>query len=287
MAKEDTKAIPVKETKPETEDTKSTTPKTTSKGEYKEDAKKAMGSYYGKDVEITDENYSGKMEEMVAKGFGPMQKQNNEYKTIDKSYKAMMQANPAMGGIMDDMGAGAGFEESLPKYVDLEAIADSKGGNPEKYAEQNKTRMANYDKVQTRKSLLATNEKKSIETVKTFMAEKKMEGENADKFGKYVADVIDRANSGELTTDFLETMYNAMNYVADVAQAKEIGEVGGRNAKIESKTKSEKDLQVGDGVPKIATGDDKVTEKSNSSEDELADLIEGSFNKKKDAYRNK
>jgi len=263
MAKEDVKPIPDKETKPKTIDTKGTTPKTESKGEYTEEKKaslKAMKSYYG-DTEINDGNYMALMESMVAKDYGPTKEKNKVYEEGNKSVLAMLDDNPAVAAIHSDMADGAKFEQVLPKYVDLEALTESQSGE-ESYGENKKLRMERFNSRQKRKSMLDANEKKSIETVKKFIADKKMEGENADKFGKFVAQVISDANDGDLKVSFLDAMYKSMNYESDIATTKMVAEVSAKNAKIEEKTKSEADFKKGDGVPIMESADDSVSDES-------------------------
>jgi len=278
--KEDAKPIPDKETKPETIDTDSKTEKTESKGEYveyKEPAMEVMKEYYGEDVEINDDNYGYKMEEMVVKDYKPMKEKMGKYESANKNILAMMESEPELSGILSDMSQGAKFSETLPKYMDVQALVDSKGGDEAAWEENNKARMSNYEKMQAHKAQMAANEEKSLKTVKKFMADKKLEGENAEMFGKFIADVIDRANSGDLTEQFLESMYYGMNYKKDVAMAEELGKVSERNKKIEETVKSEAELQ-GDKLPKIKSADEKV---AMSDTGDFADKLEKSLKTRK------
>ena len=93
------------------------TQKTTSQGEYSEAKKasmKAMHSYYGKDEDINDKNYTSKMETMIHKDYGPAKDMNAEYGSANKRVLAMMDSEPELSGVLSDMGKGAGFLEVLP-----------------------------------------------------------------------------------------------------------------------------------------------------------------------------
>jgi len=275
--------IPDKEVKPETIDTDSKTESTSSDGEYTEEKKVAMGhmkSYYGEDVEINDLNYYQKMEEMVSKDYGPTKEKNTKYETANKNVQAMMHDNPEMGGVLADMGKGAKAGQVLNKYFDLQAIIDSGGGDDDMYEENNKARTANYEKYQAHLKTLTDNEEKSFAVIEEFKKEKKLEGENADKFGNWIADAIEAANMGNITKDFLERMYYAMNYESDVADAKKIGEISTKNAAIDEKMKSEEELQLGDGTPRIESANEEI-DKGVGSGDELADKMEKSIGKNK------
>jgi len=271
MKKENSKALPDKVVKPETIDTSGKTPKKTTVGEYKEKAKEAMKGYYGPDTEITDDNYDSLVGGMAGEAT-VMKEKIGKYDAANKNIMAFMEDNPAMSGVLADVSSGAKFEQVLPKYVDIEALIDSKGGDETSWEENNKARMSNYEKIQARKKMLAENEAKSINTVKEFMAEKKLEGENADEFGKFLAEIIDAANSGNLTTELLEAAYYAKNYKKDVMEAQQIGEVSAKNAQIEEKMKSEADLK-GDGTPDLESTNEAVETKTGSG-DEIADSLE-------------
>jgi putative methionine-R-sulfoxide reductase with GAF domain len=245
-------AIPDKVLKPETEDTNSKTPPAVKKGEFKEKAKEAIQGYFGKD--ITDDNYDGMVETLVTDAT-EMKEKIGKYDAANRNILAMMESEPELSGILADMSGGAKFSQVLPKYIDLQALLESKGGDESVWEENNKTRMSKYEQMQAHKAQMAANEEKSIATVNKFMADKKLEGENADAFGNYVAEMIDRANSGDLSEEFLEAMFNAMNYKRDVAMAEEVGEVAGRNASIEEKAKSEEEIKSGgDKVPVLKSG---------------------------------
>jgi len=275
--------IPDKVLKPETEDTNSETPKTTSKGEYKEKAKEAMKGYYGEGTEITDDNYDGMVETLATDATG-MKKKIGKYDEIGKKTMALMESEPELSGILADMNEGAGYLETLPKYVDLQALIDSKGGDPAKWEENNKTRMANYDKLEAHKKKMAENEEKSFKVIDEFKKEMKLEGENADAFATWVAEMIDRANSNDISKEFLEAMFNAMNYKKDVAMAEEVGMVAGRNSSIEEKTKSEEGIKTGgDKMPVLKSGGE--TPEEEVVQDDFESRFEKRMKKKPSIYK--
>src|SRR3990172_8538837 len=141
MEKNTAQAIPDKVTKPETEATNGKTPATTTVGEYteyREPAMKALKSYYGEDAEISDDDYGFKMEEMVAKDYLPTKEKNKRYEDANTNIMAFMDDNPEMSGILSDVSSGAKFQQVLPKYVDLEALIDSKGGDEAAWEENSK-----------------------------------------------------------------------------------------------------------------------------------------------------
>ena len=275
-------ALPDKVVKPETTDTDSKTPKKTTKGEYSEAKKSsmtAMKGYYGDKVEITDDNYHTKMEGMVAADYGPTKEKIGKYDAANKRLMAMMEEHPEFAGIAADLNAGAKLPQILNKYFDLKSIIDSKGGDEGMYEENNKTRMANYDKNQAYRKKLDDNEAKSLKVIKAFHKEMKLEGEGADKFAKWVAEMIDLANSGDITKEFLTKMYYAMNYQSDVATAEEKGKISAKNTKIEEKMKSEEEIKSsGDGTPNLESSNDKV--ESEDSKSDFASRLEKTLKKK-------
>jgi len=69
------------------------------------------------------------------------------------------------------MGRGAKFGQIANKYFDFQAMIDSKGGDEEGYAANEKTRMENYDKKQSHMKSMASNEEESYKVIDEFKKE--------------------------------------------------------------------------------------------------------------------
>jgi len=231
--------------------------KTTSQGEYS-DAKKAsikhMKEYYGEESEINDDNYTDKMEKMVSEDYGPSKKKLKSYDETNRNILAMMDSEPDLSGILSDMGKGAKFAEALPKYVDVQSLAEAgEGGDIPNWEENRKCRMKSFDERQSRLKSYDKNLELAGQAFASFIGEKGLEGPQVDEFAQFVAKLIDDASKGSISNDFLQAAYYAKNYQSDVLDAAKQAEIKAKNEKIEVKMKTDKDFK-GDGTADISTG---------------------------------
>ena len=228
-----------------------------SAGEYREANMEYMRGAYP-DMELNDENYDEMLNKTVHEFLVPKLKGYEENNT---KIKAMMEAEPQLAQILADMARGARFEQVLPRYVDVPNLK-LEPGDPDytEWEANNKYRMDNYQQGLDRKTQLENNQRKSQEVIASWFEEKQMKDDDKKEFGMYVADLLDRAYSGEITQEFLNKMYYAMNYEKDIASAEDAGRVAGRNEKIvEGKMKEDKQ-KTGDGMPVTSGGASKEKE---------------------------
>jgi len=231
-------------------------PASTSTGEYSEEKKAVLGAmkaHYGEDVSADDGEYTSKLEGMVASDLLPKAGKLKSYDEANTKLLAMMDSEPELSGILSDMGKGAKFIPSLKKHIDVATVMALPDDDSDQTSwESNaKAREDKYTAENQRKAELAANEEKSLATIEKFVADKHLEGEECENFGKMVADFLDRAYSGDITEQFLETMYYHMNRDKDLEEASTLGELKGRNAKIANAKFDEKDY-AGDGMPHLS-----------------------------------
>lgn len=231
--------------------------KTTSHGEYREVNAAYMKEMYP-ETEIGDDNYDAMVQKTMAEHFIPKMK---GYDEANKKLRAMMSTEPELGKILADMAQGATFVEVLPRYVDVENLK-LEPGDPDytKWEANNKTRMESYQANMDRKTQIENNQRKSMETIASWFEEKKFEDNQKEEYAQFVSDLLERAYQGELTTEFLNKMFYAMNYEKDMEQAEKLGEVRGRNEKIVAEDLEEKGKMAGDGLPVVSGGAAKEKE---------------------------
>ena len=229
------------------------TPATTSEGEYSEEKKavmSAMKSYYGEDVAPDSEDYTVKLEKMVATDFIPKASKLKSYDEANVKLIAMMEDEPELSGILSDMSKGAKFTQVIGRYVDPMTLPKDESDIAE-WEKNAKMREEKHEARMKREAELAENEERSIAVIEKFVADKKLEGENVTKFAQLVADFLDRAYSGDITEQFLEVMYYYMNRDKEIAEASEMAALKAKNEKIATEKFSEKEY-AGDGLPSLA-----------------------------------
>lgn len=227
------------------------TPATTSEGEYSEEQKQvmsAMKSHYGEDITPSREDYTSKLEGMVATDLIPKAGRLKSYDEANTRLIAMMEDEPILSEIMVDVSKGRKFTSAIKHHLDISAIPEDDDTDMAAWEENDKMRMSRYNERQARQNEIADNEERSLATLEEFASENKLEGEDLVKFTQLVADLLDRAYSGDITKDFLQVMYNHMNRDKDMSQAAELAALSAKNTKIKEEKFNAGDY-AGDGLP--------------------------------------
>lgn len=237
-------------------DNENKTPATSSEGEYSEEKKQvvsAMKAHYGEDFTPDAEDYTSKLEGMVATDLLPKAGKLKSYDEANTKIIAMMEDEPVLSSIMTEVGQGRKFLSSVKHHLDVADLPEDDDSDMAAWENNAKMRESRYSEKLARQAEIASNEEKSMETLEAFIADKGLDDAGKIKFGQLIADFLDRAYSGDITKDFLETMFYYMNRDSELAKASEMGEIRGKNAKIE-KTKFAEEDYAGDGLPDINSG---------------------------------
>lgn len=219
------------------------------------------------DTEISDDNWGESMNNAMGEHALPKLKRYDE---ANNNLMAMVGGEPELSKILADMAQGAKFTEVLPRYVDIENLKLAPG-DPDytKWQANNKQRKTDYQSSLDRKTQIENNQIKSQKTIEAFFSEKKMDDTAKKEYGSFVADLLDRAYAGELTTEFLNKMFHAKNYVDDVKTAEVVGTVKGKNEKIVTEEMKDKKKKQGDGLPDINGGNAREKETTPDTADEF------------------
>lgn len=192
----------------------------------------------------------------------------------DKSQKAnsklieVFETNPTVADILKDVIDGADLRVAIARHFsadDLVPEEDDPDFDAWKENAQKREENIKNSKEQTKE--LAKNTEKSKETIKSFAEKNKLSEKETTQFLETIDQSLDNLYKGVVSEDFLEKMLQAYNYKKDVKQAAELGEVKGKNKKIEAKKKE----KAGDGVPKVQKG--AVEEEGSESDDHLGNII--------------
>lgn len=232
------------------------TPATSSEGEYSEEKKQvisAMKAHYGEDFTPAAEDYTSKLEGMVATDLLPKAGKLKSYDEANTRIIAMMEDEPVLSSIMTEVGQGRKFLSSVKQHLDVANLPEDDDSDMAAWENNAKMRESKYNEKMARQAEIASNEEKSMATLEAFISEKGLDDANKIKFGQLIADFLDRAYSGDITKEFLDVMYYYMNRDTELAKASEMGEIRGKNAKIE-KTKFAEEDYAGDGLPDINSG---------------------------------
>lgn len=220
----------------------------------------------------SDEDYDTAMDEHLT----GLESYKERGTALNKKLLSIFEAEPKIGKVVQDMINGATFREALARHIspdDLTAIE----GDPD-YEGWNKNRTAREEQAANRRKFeeeYASNLEMSSQAVKEFADENGMTEEAAESFLGKIDEMLAAINSGKITKETLLAMKKAFDYDNAVGEAKQTGEIAGRNQAIIA---SKETAPSGDGLPKIANSSE--VPKSTPKKDEWIDGVAGQAKKR-------
>lgn len=195
------------------------------------------GKYPDRDFSDDNELYSAALDD-----FGQYDEELGRRQKVDEDLGNMFSNNPQFAGMFL-----SAIESKNPVVALIEAYGEDfrtyldDPANAEQLAEANQAYM---DRIGKEKDLEATynaNIEASLAVADELEKSGKYNAAQIDEAFKLIFDDAQKAMMGEITAEMLEDKLKGLNYDADVAEAAQIGEVKGKNTKIEAKKKSLKD----------------------------------------------
>lgn len=109
----------------------------------------------------------------------------------------------------------------------------------------------------------------SQQAIRDFATENNLTEDQSKEFLSKVDEALSDLYMGKITKNFLSSMFRALNYDKAVNDARQMGEIAGRNANIETNIVK----SVGDGLPNLQTGGElkPKEERKKSRMEELRD----------------
>lgn len=185
----------------------------------------------------------------ISDDYDQYEQENNAYKEREKSLSDMFRADPRSAYFLNDMRQGTDPVLGLVKRFGMEVkdVLD----NPdmqEKLKEANQEYLDRVARSQELEQEYDTNMDATLETLSAYQQENELSDEDIDSITAAWLQIVRDGVMGKLTKETIILLANALNYDADVAGAKEEGEVAGRNAKIVEKMRQAK---KGDGLQNL------------------------------------
>lgn len=176
------------------------------------------------------------------------------YEKQNSSLMKLFEEEPKLGEFFSDIVSGSDVAESLVKAygtVLSDMLSDPK--YREEVEQQKKEAKAIQDEQ-------AKNISEYGDNFTKYLKDKGLDEEETAKFQQGVSDLMDDVFLFKFDNKVMDILFKGLNYDKDVEQAKEEGEITGRNANIEMKKKD-----FSDGVPTMAhTSGEPIKPKSES-----------------------
>lgn len=170
----------------------------------------------------------------------------------------VLDAEPVLAKIIQDISMGATFREAIARHIDPEDLVAQQGDPDFEAWEKNRT--ARSEELGKRKEMdekLAANKEMTMAEIRAFAEEHNMTPEAATDFLGQLDELFTNVYSGLIDRKTLNLLKKAIDADQMVAEAKQEGEIEGRNAKIKETIAPTK---VGDGLPKVAATENPVQE---------------------------
>lgn len=177
----------------------------------------------------------------------------SESKQAGESIAQIVMDNPELADIIADLKSGVSFRVALAQQFDP---SDLTVGEDEPDAEQYKKavdeRRKRYEDSQQRIRSREENMEVSQKEFDQFMESSGWEPERQQEFVDWMQGFFTDFGNGKITKDVLVKLRKAFEYDDAVEEARQEGEIDGRNTAIE--TKRVKKATAGDGLPTGGTG---------------------------------
>lgn len=186
----------------------------------------------------------------ISDDYDQYEAENSAYKEHEKAFSDMFHSNPRSARLMMDWKDGKdpvssliriyGKDEILAAIEDparLEAIEEANKEFADRVA-KNDEYDAQYEK----------NFPRSVQAIEAWMAETGTGEEEVDNAVVILSKICGDFIVGKFTPETIEMIMKAQGHDADVAKAREEGEVAGRNSKIVEKMRNSK---KGDGISNL------------------------------------
>ncbi len=182
----------------------------------------------------------------ISDDYDQFEQENATMRDREKAFAEMFTSDPRSARMMMEWKNGNDPAISLLRiYGDdiLEACNDPE--KQEAIREANKEFAEKVAKEKEYEELYDRNIEESLSGLEQMATEEGLSEEEIDKAMEYLVSICRDMMLGKFTRETVRMMLNAINHDTDVANAQEVGEVAGRNAKIVEKMRNSK---KGDGI---------------------------------------
>jgi len=217
----------------------------------------------------SDEDYENTHEEYVKNLEG-----YRERGTIaNQKLVALFEAEPQIADVITAMIGGATLRSALARHIGTEDLVPEEG-DPDYsiYEKNNQERLERIERTNKFNQEFNENVDFSANSIKEFATENNLEPEEAEKILGEFDDMLKDIYRGRITKETLTKIMRAVKHDEAVKEAKEEGEIKGKNEAIKAVT--EKETPKGDGMPILTkTGDTTEEEPTKPDEAKIIDRI--------------
>lgn len=238
-------------------------------------AKKFPGKAYE-----TDEEFDGLLADHLEASDARMQ----QLEGAEQTFRSVAINHPELLDMVEDLAEDPEMTlaEALYKNVDEEEFLPEEGSPDfERMRQARQSRKTHEAEAAEYRKKLAENLATSEGVIKKYFEENEVSEEEQKAIGEFIDELLGGVVENRITADTMAAFRRARNYERDVAEAEAVGQIKGKNAKVDAERQRKKEETDGLPAPGSAAG---VTATPPVKKDFMDELIERS-NARNDWYR--
>lgn len=202
----------------------------------------------------------------------------------EKTFREVAMNHPELLDMVEDLADDPEMTlaEALYNNVDEEEYLPEEGTPDfERMRNARKARKTRNDEAEAYRKQLAENLATSEEVIKKYFAENEVSEEEQKAIGEFIDDLLAGVVENRITADTMAAFRRARNYERDMAEAEAVGQIKGKNAKIDAERQRKQEETDGLPAPGSAAG---VSVKPPVEKTFMDEIVERS-NKRNDWYK--
>lgn len=218
----------------------------------------------------TDEEFDG----MLADHLESSDSRMKELEGAEETFRSVAMNHPELLDIVEDLADDPEMTLAEAMYNNLgedEFLPEEGSPDFERMRNARKDRKAKEAEAEAYRKQLAENLKTSEETIRKYFEENEVSEEEQKAIGEFIDDLLAGLVENRITADTMAAFRRARNYERDMAEAEAVGEIKGKNAKIDAERQRKQEETDGLPAPGSAAG---VSVKPPVEKDFLDELIE-------------
>lgn len=218
----------------------------------------------------TDEEFDG----MLADHLESSDSRMKELEGAEETFRSVAINHPELLDIVEDLADDPEMTLAEAMYNNLgedEFLPEEGSPDFERMRNARKDRKAKEAEAEAYRKQLAENLKTSEETIQKYFEENEVSEEEQKAIGEFIDDLLAGLVENRITADTMAAFRRARNYERDMAEAEAVGEIKGKNAKIDAERQRKQEETDGLPAPGSAAG---VSVKPPVEKDFLDELID-------------
>ena len=218
----------------------------------------------------TDEEFDG----MLADHLESSDSRMKELEGAEETFRSVAINHPELLDIVEDLADDPEMTLAEAMYNNLgedEFLPEEGSPDFERMRNARKDRKAKEAEAEAYRKQLAENLKTSEETIQKYFEENDVSEEEQKAIGEFIDDLLAGLVENRITADTMAAFRRARNYERDMAEAEAVGEIKGKNAKIDAERQRKQEETDGLPAPGSAAG---VSVKPPVEKDFLDELID-------------